>query len=205
MASAAATQIEPGTYGHPVPFKKRYGNFIGGEWVAPALRPILRKRLARHRQGLLRGPALQRRRYRTRPRRRARRQEGLGQDPRRRTAPASSSRSPSASTTILSYSPPPKPGTTASPSARQSTPTSRSALDHFRYFAGCIRAQEGGISEIDADTVAYHYHEPLGVVGQIIPWNFPLLMAAGSSPLPSPPATASSSSPPSRPPSPSSS
>ncbi|MDQ1231204.1 aldehyde dehydrogenase [Sphingomonas sp. SORGH_AS_0879] len=51
------------------------------------------------------------------------------------------------------------------------------AIDHFRYFAGCIRAQEGGISEIDHDTVAYHFHEPLGVVGQIIPWNFPLLMA----------------------------
>ncbi|MCP3019853.1 aldehyde dehydrogenase [Cupriavidus basilensis] len=51
------------------------------------------------------------------------------------------------------------------------------AVDHFRYFAGCIRAQEGGISEIDHDTVAYHFHEPLGVVGQIIPWNFPLLMA----------------------------
>ena len=52
------------------------------------------------------------------------------------------------------------------------------AIDHFRYFAGCIRAQEGGISEIDEDTVAYHFHEPLGVVGQIIPWNFPILMAA---------------------------
>ena len=52
------------------------------------------------------------------------------------------------------------------------------AIDHFRYFAGCIRAQEGGISEIDDNTVAYHFHEPLGVVGQIIPWNFPLLMAA---------------------------
>jgi aldehyde dehydrogenase len=51
------------------------------------------------------------------------------------------------------------------------------AVDHFRYFAGCIRAQEGSICEIDHDTVAYHYHEPLGVVGQIIPWNFPLLMA----------------------------
>ncbi|MDF0487903.1 aldehyde dehydrogenase family protein [Sphingomonas sp. H39-1-10] len=51
------------------------------------------------------------------------------------------------------------------------------AIDHFRYFAGCIRAQEGGISEIDHDTVGYHFHEPLGVVGQIIPWNFPLLMA----------------------------
>jgi aldehyde dehydrogenase len=52
------------------------------------------------------------------------------------------------------------------------------AIDHFRYFAGCIRAQEGGLSEIDHDTIAYHFHEPLGVVGQIIPWNFPLLMAA---------------------------
>ncbi|RJO78333.1 aldehyde dehydrogenase family protein [Nocardia panacis] len=52
------------------------------------------------------------------------------------------------------------------------------AVDHFRYFAGAIRAQEGSIAEIDADTVAYHYHEPLGVVGQIIPWNFPILMAA---------------------------
>lgn len=52
------------------------------------------------------------------------------------------------------------------------------AVDHFRYFAGCIRAQEGAISEIDSQTVAYHLHEPLGVVGQIIPWNFPILMAA---------------------------
>ena len=51
------------------------------------------------------------------------------------------------------------------------------AIDHFRYFAGCVRAQEGSIGEIDDDTVAYHFHEPLGVVGQIIPWNFPILMA----------------------------
>lgn len=52
------------------------------------------------------------------------------------------------------------------------------AIDHFRYFAGCIRAQEGSLGELDDSTVAYHFHEPLGVVGQIIPWNFPLLMAA---------------------------
>jgi len=51
------------------------------------------------------------------------------------------------------------------------------AIDHFRYFAGAIRAQEGSLSQIDDDTVAYHFHEPLGVVGQIIPWNFPILMA----------------------------
>ncbi|WP_210397462.1 acetaldehyde dehydrogenase ExaC [Motiliproteus sediminis] len=52
------------------------------------------------------------------------------------------------------------------------------SADHFRYFAGCIRAQEGSLAEIDENTAAYHFHEPLGVVGQIIPWNFPLLMAA---------------------------
>jgi aldehyde dehydrogenase len=52
------------------------------------------------------------------------------------------------------------------------------AVDHFRYFAGCIRAQEGSLSELDETTVAYHFHEPLGVIGQIIPWNFPILMAA---------------------------
>ncbi|MFI7526439.1 aldehyde dehydrogenase [Nocardia salmonicida] len=51
------------------------------------------------------------------------------------------------------------------------------AVDHFRYFAGVLRAQEGGISEVDKDTIAYHFHEPLGVVAQIIPWNFPILMA----------------------------
>ena len=50
--------------------------------------------------------------------------------------------------------------------------------DHFRYFAGCIRSQEGSLSQIDNETVAYHFHEPIGVVGQIIPWNFPILMAA---------------------------
>ncbi|HCH70209.1 MAG TPA: aldehyde dehydrogenase [Colwellia sp.] len=52
------------------------------------------------------------------------------------------------------------------------------SVDHFRYYAGCIRAQEGTLSQIDDDTVAYHFHEPIGVVGQIIPWNFPMLMAA---------------------------
>ena len=52
------------------------------------------------------------------------------------------------------------------------------AVEHFRYFAACLRAQEGSLSEIDGSTIAYHFHEPLGVVGQIIPWNFPLLMAS---------------------------
>src|SRR5690349_6615024 len=52
------------------------------------------------------------------------------------------------------------------------------AVDHFRYFAGALRALEGSLSQIDEDTVAFHFHEPLGVVGQIIPWNFPILMAS---------------------------
>lgn len=52
------------------------------------------------------------------------------------------------------------------------------AVDHFRYFAGCLRAQEGSLAELDEKTMSYHIHEPLGVVGQIIPWNFPILMAA---------------------------
>ncbi|MBI9113894.1 acetaldehyde dehydrogenase ExaC [Sanguibacter suaedae] len=51
------------------------------------------------------------------------------------------------------------------------------AADHFRYFASLVRAQEGEFTEVDGDTIAYHYAEPLGVVGQIIPWNFPILMA----------------------------
>ena len=51
-------------------------------------------------------------------------------------------------------------------------------IDHLRYFAGCLRAQEGSLSEIDENTIACHFHEPLGVVGQIIPGNFPILMAA---------------------------
>ena len=72
----------------------------------------------------------------------------------------------------------PRAGRTASRSARRSRADLPLAIDHFRYFAGAIRAEEGRISEIDKDTVAYHFHEPLGVVGQIIPFNFPLLMAA---------------------------
>jgi aldehyde dehydrogenase len=72
------------------------------------------------------------------------------------------------------------------------------AVDHFRYFAGVLRAQEGSAAEIDGNTVAYHIHEPLGVVGQIIPWNFPLLMAAWKLAPASPPVTASSSNPPNK-------
>ena len=73
------------------------------------------------------------------------------------------------------------------------------AVDHFRYFAGVLRAQEGSLSQIDEDTVAYHFHEPLGVVGQIIPWNFPILMAVWKLAPALAAGNASCSSPPSRP------
>ncbi|KAI1691099.1 aldehyde dehydrogenase family domain-containing protein [Ditylenchus destructor] len=94
------------------------------------------------------------------------------------TARCCSTASPTASSRTWNCSPSPRPGTTASRSARRSMPTWPLMADHFRYFAGCLRAQEGSLSQIDDDTVAYHFHEPLGVVGQIIPWNFPLLMAS---------------------------
>lgn len=74
------------------------------------------------------------------------------------------------------------------------------AVDHFRYFAGALRAQEGSISEVDEDTVAYHFHEPLGVVGQIIRGTSRSSWPCGSSRPRSPQATPSSSSRPSRPP-----
>ena len=75
-------------------------------------------------------------------------------------------------------------------------------VDHFRYFAGCIRAQEAH-AELDQNTVSYHFKEPIGVVGQIIPWNFPLLMAAWKLAPVLAVAAAACSSPPSRPRSPS--
>jgi len=71
----------------------------------------------------------------------------------------------------------PKPGTNGKPIRETLAADMPLTVDHFRYFAGCIRAQEGSVSQIDENTVAYHFHEPLGVVGQIIPWNFPILMA----------------------------
>ena len=72
----------------------------------------------------------------------------------------------------------PKPGTTASRSANRAADLAL-AIDHFRYFAGVIRGQEGRLAENDQDAFPRHFQEPLGVVGQIIPWKFPLLMAPG--------------------------
>ena len=112
------------------------------------------------------------------PRRRARRSRRLGPDVRSPSARTSSTRSPTASRRTSRCSPSPRPGRTARPCARRSPPTCRSRSTTSATSPACCAAQEGSISEIDDDTVAYHFHEPLGVVGQIIPWNFPILMAA---------------------------
>src|SRR5450759_4909851 len=87
-------------------------------------------------------------------------------------------RSPTRSRRTSRCSRSPRAGRTGSRCARTLAADIPLAADHFRYFADVIRGEEGRISEIDKDTVAYHFSEPLGVVGQIIPFNFPLLMAA---------------------------
>ena len=100
-----------------------------------------------------------------------------GAKPARQNARQSCTQWQTASTKTSKRSPLLKPGTTASQSAKPSHADIPLAADHLRYFASAIRTQEGHLSQLDEDTVAYHFHEPLGVVGQIIPWNFPILMA----------------------------
>ncbi|NNM64683.1 MAG: aldehyde dehydrogenase family protein [Burkholderiales bacterium] len=168
--------LEPGQFGTAVPFKKRYGNYIGGEWVAPAggqyfenISPVTGKPFC----DIPRSTAADIERAldaahkakgawgRTSPTDRAnilnkiadRMEANL---PMLATAETWDNGKPIRETTLADLP---------------------LAIDHFRYFASCVRAQEGGISEIDHETYAYHYHEPIGVVGQIIPWNFPILMA----------------------------
>ncbi|MET0207700.1 MAG: aldehyde dehydrogenase [Burkholderiaceae bacterium] len=168
--------MEPGKFGTAVPFKKRYGNFIGGKWVEPAggqyfdnVTPVTGKAFCEIPRStaedidraLDAAHAAKAAWGKTSPTDRAnllnkiadRMQDNL---PMLAAAETWDNGKPIRETTLADLP---------------------LAVDHFRYFASCIRAQEGGISEIDSQTYAYHFHEPLGVVGQIIPWNFPLLMA----------------------------
>ena len=168
--------LEPGKFGTAVQFKKRYGNFIGGDWVAPVkgqyfdnITPVTGKAFCEI------------------PRSTAEDVE-LALDAAHAAKAAWGKTSPAERSNILN-----KiadrieanlPMLAAAETWDNGKPLREStfadlplAVDHFRYFAGCIRAQEGGISTIDDKTYAYHFHEPLGVVGQIIPWNFPILMA----------------------------
>ena len=174
---ATATALRPGTYGFPVQIRKQYQNFIGGEWVAPAskayfdnptpvtgevLCQIPRSSAADVDRALDAAHAAKTAWGKTSV---AERSHMLNQIAQRMEDNLEML------ATVETWDN----GKAIRETMAADLPL---AIDHFRYFAGVIRAQEGGISEIDATTVAYHYHEPLGVIGLIIPWNFPLLMAA---------------------------
>ena len=167
----------PGQDGAKLQFKTRYDNFIGGKWVAPVkgqyfdvVSPINGK-------------------VYTQAARSTEEDVNLALDAAHAAADAWGKTSPTeranvllriadrleANLELLAYAETVDNGKPIRETLNADIPL---AIDHFRYFAGCIRAQEGGISQIDENTVAYHFHEPLGVVGQIIPWNFPILMAA---------------------------
>jgi len=174
---ATMVAVQPGTYGFPVQIRKQYQNFIGGEWVAPAsgqyfdnVTPVTGEVLcavprsgaedvnraldAAHKakRGWAKTSAAERGRVLERIAQRM--EENL-----------------ELLATVETWD-------NGKPIRETMAADLPLAIDHFRYFGGVIRAQEGGISEIDETTVAYHFHEPLGVIGLIIPWNFPLLMAA---------------------------
>jgi aldehyde dehydrogenase len=171
------TAVQPGAYGFPVSLKKRYDNFIGGRWTPPAsgqyfenvtpvtgqvmceiprsnAQDIERALDAAHAAKAAWGKTSQAERGRLLEKIAQRMEENLEM-----------------LATIETWD-------NGKPIRETRAADLPLAIDHFRYFAGVIRAQEGSICEIDETTVAYHYHEPLGVVGMIIPWNFPILMAA---------------------------
>lgn len=176
QATVQPASVEPGKHGIPVPFKKRYANFIGGEWIAPAsgeyfenITPVTGKAFCEV------------------PRSNAADVE-RALDAAHAAKDAWASTSPAARASILNRIADRMEANLETLAAAETWDNGKPiretlaadlplAIDHFRYFAGCVRAEEGSICEIDQDTYAYHYKEPLGVVGQIIPWNFPLLMA----------------------------
>jgi aldehyde dehydrogenase len=162
--------------GKPLTLKKRYGNYVAGEWMSPLSQsyfenttPITGKVLCE----IPRSNAADIDRALDAAHARA----ACGAKLPSPRAPASLSRSPSAWSRISNMLATVETWDNGKPIRETMAADIPLAIDHFRYFAGAIRAQEGSISEIDETTVAYHYHEPLGVVGQIIPWNFPILMA----------------------------
>ncbi|ARN21095.1 aldehyde dehydrogenase [Piscinibacter gummiphilus] len=168
--------LEPGKFGQPVAFKKRYGNFINGEWVTPAegqyfenITPVTGKVFCE----VPRSTAADIER--------ALDAAHAAKGPWGRTSPTTRAnilnRIADRIEQNLSMLAAAETWDNGKPLRETTHADLPLAVDHFRYFAGCLRAQEGGISEIDEKTYAYHFHEPIGVVGQIIPWNFPLLMA----------------------------
>ena len=168
---------QPGTEGSVVTFQQRYGNYIGGEWVAPVkgeyftnITPCTGEAICEIPRSTAEDIEL------------ALDAAHKAKDAWGRTSVAERSNillkiadRLEANLERLAVAETWDNGKAVRETMAADVPLS---IDHFRYFAGCIRAQEGTIGEIDENTVAYHFHEPLGVVGQIIPWNFPLLMAA---------------------------
>jgi aldehyde dehydrogenase len=166
----------PNTVNAKVQFKSHYDNFIGGKWVAPVkgeyfdvITPINGTRYTRAARSGAEDIEL------------ALDAAHAAADKWGRTSPADRSNvllriadRLEANLELLAYAEAVDNGKPIRETLNADIPL---AIDHFRYFAGCVRAQEGGVSQIDETTVAYHFHEPLGVVGQIIPWNFPILMA----------------------------
>jgi len=167
----------PGTPGSKLSYKQRYDNFIGGKWVAPVkgeyfdvITPITGK------------PYTQAARSGAEDIELALDAAHAAADAWGKTAPAERANillkiadRIDANLELLAYAETVDNGKAIRETLNADIPLT---ADHFRYFAGCVRAQEGALSEIDQNTIAYHFHEPLGVVGQIIPWNFPILMAA---------------------------
>lgn len=168
--------IQPGSYGYPVSLKKRYENFIGGKWVPPVkggyfenLTPVTGQPICEIASS-------------------TQEDVDLALDA-AHAAKASWGKMPAAERAAVLHRIADRMEANLELLATVETWDNGKAiretmaadvplaLDHFRYFASCVRAQEGAISDLDENTVAYHFHEPLGVVGQIIPWNFPLLMA----------------------------
>jgi len=167
----------PGTEGSNVKYRERYDNYIGGDWVAPVdgeyfdnITPVTGEvfcQVARGKEADI----------------------NLALDAAHKAAPAWGKTSPAERAMVLlkiadrmeehleelAVAETWENGKAVRETLAADIPL---AVDHFRYYAGALRAQEGRLSQIDEDTVAYHFNEPLGVVGQIIPWNFPLLMAA---------------------------
>ncbi len=174
---ATMTALRPGAYGFPVSIRNQYNNFIGGEWVAPAsgqyfenvtpitgqvLCEIARSNAADIDRALDAAHAAKDAWGKTSTTNRGRILEKIA---------LRMEENLELLATVETWD-------NGKPIRETLAADLPLAIDHFRYFAGVIRAQEGSIAEIDETTIAYHYHEPLGVVGLIIPWNFPLLMAA---------------------------
>ena len=156
----------------------KYGNYIGGRWTPPVTRPVLHQLQPHQHRSTLRICQIHARRCGESPRCRACGPGPLGPHLPRRACCDLAPPSPTACKRIWNSWPLAETLDNGKPIRETRNADVPLAIDHFRYFAACIRAEEGSVSEIDEDTIAYHFKEPLGVVGQIIPWNFPLLMAA---------------------------